>query len=280
MAETNDNDSTGEYRLLCDEYEFVFALIKSPEMTEKVLREFLEGGATNPKFFTRPVRGPKDEPDGLFPGVDYKHERYRIWQLEGWSSGRWPSPFIPAFWRSDPERDIYSLIEHQHSSARWTGPVMYDLREISREDIALDWKLMGRPTGPANYRAVLISLHHAALLAMLRFLGLPPLATPAAPEPSTPPEMSVRKPPAPPPPESAPVDILTVSTAAEKLKSVPPNTVRHWVLSKMIASPGRIWESDFAETLMALCPIENTKKKTIQTCVGEFRKLFGTRPKK
>jgi hypothetical protein len=186
VAKTDDNDSTGEYRLLCDEYEFVVGLTKSETAADDVLRAFLEGGATNPKWLSDPARGfgTKENVWMPIPGVDYSHARYRIWQAEGWSTSRWPSPFKPEFWRSEPERGIYSQIDYRNSTARWTGPVMYNAR-LAKEDIKLEWELTGRPDR-ADYRASLIRLHHKSLLAALRVIGLlPPLVAPAAPEPSS-----------------------------------------------------------------------------------------------
>jgi hypothetical protein len=138
------------------------------------------------------------------------------------------------------------------------------------------WPAPVSATLPSPIRIEIISTPSAATPASDTNTAVPNTVTPTSdvstsampPAPSTP--LS----------ETAPGDTVTAPAVAEKLKSIPPNTMRHWVLSKMAASPGRIWEADFAETLMALCPIEDKNKKTIQTCLGEFRKLFGTRPPK
>lgn len=190
MAETDDDNNidVGGYRLLWDEFKFVTNLAKGSEkIAEEVLRTFLQGGATNPKWFSDPARGfgTKENVRMPIPSLDYSHERYRIWQVEGWSGGRVPSPFKSEFWYSYPERNIYSHIDYRHSSARWTGPVQYDVRTVSKEDIALEWEVMGK-LERADYRASLIRLHHETLLAMLRVIGLlPPLAE-LAPESMTP----------------------------------------------------------------------------------------------
>ena len=184
MAETDHDDNTVEYRLLWDEFKYITSLARGSEkIADQVLRDFLQGGATYPKLF---AGGPLDRNSkAILPimGVDYRYSRYRIWQVEGWSGGRLPNPFKREFWESDPERSIYSLMDYPNSSGRWTGPVMYNARTMSKKDIAFLWKLEGKPT-KADYRAILIQINHTALLAELRALGLLPPLIEFAPAPA------------------------------------------------------------------------------------------------
>ena len=179
MAETDDDDSTVEYRLLWTEFKYVTSLAEGSEkIADQVLRDFLQGGATYPKLF---AGGPLNRNSkAILPiiGIDYRYPRYRIWQVEGWDGSRLPSPFNREFWEVDSERGIYSLIDYPNSSGRWTGPVLYNARTMSKKDIAFLWELEGKPT-KADYRAILIQINHTALLAALRAVGLlPPLIEP------------------------------------------------------------------------------------------------------
>jgi hypothetical protein len=168
MAKTAE--AIAEWPLLSEEYAFVAGLAgKSEKVADQILQTFLEGGAI---------------------GTDGR-ERYRFWRLEGRLPGRAPHPHSPTFWRSDPKRGIRSEISYQHSSARWTGPVQYDARTMSKEKIAFEWEAFGRPIGPADYRVTLIRLHHETLLAMLRAVGLlQPVPSPAPATTSTPSQSS------------------------------------------------------------------------------------------
>jgi hypothetical protein len=183
VAETDDDNSTGEYRLLWTEFKFVKGLTGgSEQIADQVLRDFLQDGAWYPKFFADGPLDQNSKADIPIPGVDYSHDRYRIWKVEGWDSSRSPNPFKREFWESEPERDIYSLIDYPNSSGRWTGPVRYNARMLSKNDIAFLFELDGRPTR-ADYRAVLIRIHHETLLDTLRCWGLLPPLTESAPAP-------------------------------------------------------------------------------------------------
>ena len=185
--------------------------------------------------------------------------RYRVWQIRALPGGA-PSPYDGAFWQSAPERGVRCEIDHRNSSAHWTGPA------------SAEWKASGRKT--AEYQAMMIRLNHLVVLDFLMGVGLLPLPEQSASEPAM-------------EPAAAPVAntaARTAPTPAEMLKSLRPGTMRYWVLHKMMESPSQIWDRDLAEKLAELCPIGDAapeeKQKTIQTCLGEFRKLFGARPKK
>ena len=147
MAGTDDDDSTSEWRLLRDEHAFIVALplVKSLELADTLIRQFLQGGAV--------------DRDG--------RERYRFRRVEAWPGGQ-VNPYDGSFWRSDPEFGIRCEISCPTSSALWTGPTSIKRRAIT-----------GRQT--AEYQIALIWLCHDAVLEFLQDLELLPAAEPTEP---------------------------------------------------------------------------------------------------
>jgi hypothetical protein len=151
MAGTGDDNSTDDFRLLCDEYAFFLTLTKSSEeFAMKLVERFLG-------------EGDRDRDGGI---------RYKLWMVEALPGGLTPSPYDGAFWHSDPERGIHCTIKPWDSSARWTGPASAKWKEFD-----------GRQT--ADYQVSGIRLNHNLVLEFLQSAGFLP-EQPSKPAPSAP----------------------------------------------------------------------------------------------
>ena len=232
MAGTSDDFSTEEFRLLQDEYRLAVRLV-GEKLAVKLVQRFLEEGEL--------------DRDGRV--------RYKIWMIEALPGGLTPSPYDGAFWRSDPERGIHCEIDHQNSSACWTGPA------------SAEWKAFdGRQN--AKHDVSMIRLCHELYMEFLHSAGALPERAQSG-EPST----SEGRPAA----QSAPESSSGLTPASEpqsakrvRLKDWLPGAVERWPRDKTDTddypeflrkhAPGN-WTRHYIQTeLSALAKEKRTKK--------------------
>jgi hypothetical protein len=228
-AETADDNSSDDWRLLFDEYLLIIEKqTKSGPLAEERLRDFF-------------AEGPVDS-NG--------RERYWVRKTVARLDGGRPiyTPRDRSFWYSDREFRVDCKIDPQNSSVHWSGPtVVQDLEYQDSEHIALvpDYNRM------AEYQLIEIWLRHDVFA---EFMGLSVESRAVPADPTVPVD-----PPAPPPPLRVEVtalpEIRTVAVQPETPASPRELTAKEWItheaqrLKQLDQIRAGILKTEFAQML-------------------------------
>jgi hypothetical protein len=234
-AETADDNSSDDWRLLFDEYLLIIEKrTKSGPLAEEWLRDFL-------------AEGPVDS-DG--------RDRYWVRKTVARTGGGRPiyTPRDRPFWYSDRELRVDCKIDPQNSSVHWSGPTV--VQDSERDALVPDYNQM------AEYQLIEIWLRHDVVA---EFMGLPVESRAVPAEPT----VSVDPPAPPPPPLRVEVitlpEIKTVALQPETPASLRELTAKEWItfetqrLKRLNEIPVGITKTGFAMLL------ETNMKKAAKT---------------